>query len=296
MSTKAAANKPAATKPMRRVDLTGKERQLRGSILAMTKIGVEFARACRRSLPFLVRYGCTLKPGTVEIVTSAADFATEPSDQNYPVNLTTADGRSWGAIRLDAGAIAFVLEGTLGGRGTFVGSEERFQLSSAQRSLMARVSQSIAMDFAHSVAKSCGLTLAPIDMVNDKMPDTGDILRLTCQIEGLPMSAAIIIAVSAPALENATKDHAAEGELPVSGDPRIGEALQEVSLELRAELGRTTLGLKRVLSLQAGDIIRLPTATDDPLTIRVGGLEKFHGVPIISRGQNAIEIRSRHEP
>ena len=296
MNAKAASTKPATNKPMRRVDLTGKERQLRGSIAAMTKIGIEFARACRRSLPFLVRYACTLKPGSVEIVTSAADFATEPSDQSYPVNLTTADGRSWGAIRLDGGAVAFVLEGTLGGRGTFVGSEERFQLSSAQRSLMTRVSQSIAADFAHAVSKECGLSLAPIDMVNDKMPDAGDVLRIACQIDGLPITANIIIAVSAPALENATKDHAAEGELPVSGDPRIGEALQEVSLEVRAELGRTTLGLKRVLSLQPGDIIRLPTATDDPLTIRVGGLEKFHGVPIISRGQNAIEIRSRHEP
>jgi flagellar motor switch protein FliM len=68
-----------------------------------------------------------------------------------------------------------------------------------------------------------------------------------------------------------------------------------VPLEVVAELGRISIGLKKVLSFRVGDVVRLYTATDDPVSVRVGGVEKFLGMPILSRGQLAIEIRSRHE-
>jgi flagellar motor switch protein FliM len=53
--------------------------------------------------------------------------------------------------------------------------------------------------------------------------------------------------------------------------------------------------LRRVLSLQPGQVLRLDTAVDDPVSVRVGGVKKFVGVPVISRGQLAVEVRGRHE-
>jgi flagellar motor switch protein FliM len=62
-----------------------------------------------------------------------------------------------------------------------------------------------------------------------------------------------------------------------------------------AELGRTTIGLRRVLALKVGEVLRLPTALDDSIDVLVAGIRKFHAVPVSSRGQVAIEIRGRHE-
>ncbi len=291
------ADRKNPIKNMRRVDLTGKERQLRASVAAMTRIAAEFVRGCRRSIPFLVRFKCHFVPGSVEIVTTAADFAGPPTDQSYCAHLLSLDGRAWGAVRLDAGAISFILEGSLGGRGAFWGlpDQPRFDLSSAQKALLARMVGSIVADLRAAFEKAASLRLEPVDQIGDKLPEAGEVLRVSCSIEGLPIPANLIIAASAQALESAAKEQNAEAETPVNGDPRVADVLQDVALDLHAELGRTTLGLKRVLSLQPGDIIRLPTATDDPLTIRIAGLTKFLGVPIISRGQNAIEIRSRNE-
>ncbi|HVZ35887.1 MAG TPA: FliM/FliN family flagellar motor switch protein, partial [Polyangiaceae bacterium] len=62
-----------------------------------------------------------------------------------------------------------------------------------------------------------------------------------------------------------------------------------------AELGRVTLKLSQVLGLRVGDTLRLPSATNDPVLVRVEGVPKFEAVPVISRGQVAVKIHARHE-
>jgi flagellar motor switch/type III secretory pathway protein FliN len=83
--------------------------------------------------------------------------------------------------------------------------------------------------------------------------------------------------------------------LSAGNDPRMAEAITEVPVEVTAELGRVKLGLRRVLSLEVGQVLRLVTAVDDPVIVRIGGVEKFRGAPVISRGQVSVEIRGRHE-
>ena len=62
-----------------------------------------------------------------------------------------------------------------------------------------------------------------------------------------------------------------------------------------AELGVVTLDLRQVLSFKVGQVIRLPTAVDDSVVVRVAGLKKFIGTPVVSRGQLSVQIRGRHE-
>ena len=85
------------------------------------------------------------------------------------------------------------------------------------------------------------------------------------------------------------------GAILSAADPRMAEALSEVPVEVICELGSVRLGLRRVLSLQVGQVLRLDTAVDDPVSVRVAGIKKFVGVPVISRGQLAVEVRGRHE-
>src|SRR4051812_41730347 len=104
---------------IRRLDLTGRERQLRSAIVAMEKIGVAFARAARRSMPFLLRYRSQIAPGPIEVVGDPGGSSYHSTVPSLVIRVSSADGRARGSVSLNADAIAFVIEGALGGRGAF---------------------------------------------------------------------------------------------------------------------------------------------------------------------------------
>jgi flagellar motor switch protein FliM len=101
----------------------------------------------------------------------------------------------------------------------------------------------------------------------------------------------ITVAVAVSALESISKQE--EEELPSAGDPRMAEAVKEVPVEIVAELGRFKVGLRDLLTWRVGQVLRLSTAIDDPIVLRVDGITKFAARPVISRGQLSVEIRGR---
>jgi len=53
------------------------------------------------------------------------------------------------------------------------------------------------------------------------------------------------------------------------------DGLQDVEVELRAELGRSTLPLTELLALEAGDVIPLQRRTTEPMRVLIGNATKF---------------------
>ena len=62
---------------LKRLDLTGRERQLRGAMQAMAHVAQRFARSARRTLPFLVKRKARILPDAVSIVDLGADRLVE---------------------------------------------------------------------------------------------------------------------------------------------------------------------------------------------------------------------------
>jgi flagellar motor switch/type III secretory pathway protein FliN len=161
-----------------------------------------------------------------------------------------------------------------------------------------RVAKALAGDFAISIKEEVGIdfevtsirSVAPGDVVEGK---SSDVLRVDCQFEGYGDAACLGLAISAESLEEAAREH--EEPPAQQGDPRVMDGLRDVPVEIVAELGCAMLSLHRVLSLKVGEVVRLPTALDDAIAVRVAGVRKFNAVPVASRGQVAIEIRGRHE-
>ncbi|HLV68177.1 MAG TPA: FliM/FliN family flagellar motor switch protein [Polyangiaceae bacterium] len=285
---------PAA---VRLLDLAGRERPLRSAIQAMSRIAHEFARAGRRSLPFLARRRARLLADTVSLSpdSAAANAQLGPS---FEVLLKDEDAAGWASLWFNAPALGVLLEGTLGGReGTTVialGAE----LTAAQRAVVARIARALAEELIAVVRNEVGIELHLASLSPRRRGDTLhstalDGLRVECTIEGDGSGAAIGVVVAAEALESAAKR--AEGDPESTADPEMAAAMHTVPVEVSAELGRIRLGLDKVLTLTVGQVLRLPTATDDPVTVRVAGVAKFQGVPVVSRGQLSVEIRGRHE-
>jgi flagellar motor switch protein FliM len=186
-----------------------------------------------------------------------------------------------------------VLEGSLGGRGAPTPGVLGADLTAPQRALIGRIARSLAGDYAAGIKDLAHLemqvtTEEPRREAGNKMNG----FRVVCDVEGAGAPTAIVLTIAAKAFDDAVRESTAREAAEV--DPRIGDALPEIPLELVAELGRVSLGLRRVLSLKPGDVIRLTTAVDDAVALRIEGIEKFLAVPITSRGQLAVEIRARH--
>jgi flagellar motor switch protein FliM len=70
----------------------------------------------------------------------------------------------------------------------------------------------------------------------------------------------------------------------------IEEALGEVPVELRVELGRLKMTMAELAALQPGTVLPMSKFIDDPLPVRVGGRLKAWGRAMVARGVVAVEI------
>jgi flagellar motor switch protein FliM len=281
---------------LRRVDLTGKERHLKGAMYAMSHVAQRFTRSARKTLPFLVKRRARLVAEAVCIVDLGAERVVERGPV-FEIVLEAEDGPAWACLTLGPEALAVMLEGALGGSEKNASSGIGADLTLAQAALVSKLARKLAEDFAEAVKIEVGIILRPtsarsIPAGDERDAAFADGLRSECAFEGMPGDARMAIAMGAEALESASKGEAEEED---DNDPRMVEAITEVPVEVVAELGRVKLGLRRVLSLEVGQVLRLATAVDDPVIVRVAGVEKFRGAPVISRGQLSVEIRGRHE-
>jgi flagellar motor switch protein FliM len=283
-----------SARAVRPLDLSGRERQVRAALTAMERIGISFARYARRSLPFLARHHARIVPTLVELVPHAVAGQPVEGGPRFSVMLGSEDGSARASVTLLPEAVALVLEGALGGGGQLPPAPLNPELTPAQRALLARVVRSLALDLANAIREESKLVLVPLPLDAPPASSTSDTLRLPCQIDGMQMPAVIEIATNAESLEAAARLQG-QGTDSTPTDPRLAEALREVPLDIVAELGTIALGLRRILGWRVGDVVRLRTATDESVAVLVGGVKKFEGAPILSRGQLAIEIRQRHE-
>jgi flagellar motor switch protein FliM len=281
------------------VDITGNERRVEARLSSMQRVREQFNRGARRSLPFLVRRRGKLVGGAIGPL---SQNLMEPSGGPTCHIFLEAPGRSgWAAIRLDTGAIQLIVDGSLGGGATDPDAEPVepvviTQLTLAQRALVTRVARALGTDFADACREEVGAGLEVVRAEcmrpgeEPPMPREGSAAE--CVFDGVAGRACIWLFASGDILESAAREKAA-AEV-TTGDPRMVQALSEVPLEVVAELGRVKLGLRKVLSLKVGEVLRLSTATDDPIEVRVGDVPKLTGLPVLSRGQLAVQITGRH--
>jgi flagellar motor switch/type III secretory pathway protein FliN len=201
-------------------------------------------------------------------------------------------------LLFETAAVAFVLEGTLGAGAPGASEEAQAmlgkELTAPQKMVLGRACHAAALEFAQSLRLVTGLVLdvsAGVALPAGSVVDTGkDALRLDCQFEGIEQVVPLSVFLGAEALVGSDADPVSE-EAPY--DPSMQQALLGVNVDVVAELGTVELGLRQLLSLRAGDTLRLSTAVDEPIALTVAGVPKFDAVPVIARGQMAVQVRGR---
>jgi flagellar motor switch protein FliM len=278
-----------------------------GALNALTETAKLFSRGLRRSIPFLARQRAKVSLGEALPANDPAlpALADGPS---FLVKFTSPE-RVWFALHFDTDAILGLLDGLFGNASEEAEDEEQAAeateaaerptlgdaLTLAQRALLRRLCKDIATQIQAPAEAHCKVKLSVSDLVALKRDELAalpeDLLAIDCRIEEVPNPWAIRVCMGADALTALSAREAAPAN---KTGPTMAAAVLRIPVTVVAELGRVTLKLSQVLGLRTGDTLRLPSAANDPVLVRVEGVPKFDAVPVISRGQVAVKIHSRH--
>lgn len=103
------------------------------------------------------------------------------------------------------------------------------------------------------------------------------------------------LAIPFKVLEPVRKQLSSPPRANASNDQRLARhlaaELERVDVELRALLGRASVHLERLLSLEVGDVIVLDTAETESLPVLVEGREKLRAEPLTSGSHIAVRIQ-----
>jgi flagellar motor switch/type III secretory pathway protein FliN len=261
-------------------------------------------------MPFLARQRARLVLS--EAVLASDDTLPLPAEgPSFLVTLESA-GDLWAALSFDGAAILALVEGLFGGA-----SEEHAEegdqdpgteapdmrqalgetLTLAQRAMLRRLCADIGARLVRLIEAQTGQKVTVTDLTSLKrgeFPELApDALAVDCRVEGVthPWCARLFMGADALQKLSAQQDTANK---EVDDGPTMAMAAVRIPVTVIAELGRVTLRLSQVLGLRPGDTLRLPSAVNDPVLVRVEGVPKFDAVPVISRGQVAVKIQSRH--
>jgi len=81
-----------------------------------------------------------------------------------------------------------------------------------------------------------------------------------------------------------------EMELDLHWIQRLKEEMLRAEVNLLVELGRSKLTVKDLQELKVGDVIMLNSDATKPLVLRIEGVDKMKGMPIIHKGHVALRI------
>ena len=68
------------------------------------------------------------------------------------------------------------------------------------------------------------------------------------------------------------------------------QLLQQVPVEVVAELGQAQYSVQELLKLQTGDVIQIDSGPEDMITVKIADVPKYEGFPGVVKGNRAIEV------
>jgi len=263
--------------------------RVRRAASALEQVSPQLVSALRRAMPFLARRGAQVALCFARAVPLGELLADLPR----PIHAThlVSPGGLRGALILDAGAIATVLDGVLGGDGRAPLQLDAERLTGPQSALMARVIDGVVRSLCEPLSRKFGLVLQPAAPDAEDASSEGAPVACSFELGSGPHVGRIVLLVAKEALLGGSDDGDASAP---SSDPRVARVIEQVELDVVAELARVRMTLGHLSSLKAGDTIRLDVPVGAAVDVRADGHVVLRGHPTTSGGQIAIRVEGRH--
>jgi flagellar motor switch protein FliM len=245
--------------------------------------------ALRRAVPFLARRGIPVTLGYAKAMPLSAVL----QDIEAPIHVTRlavqpGDGR--GAMVFDAGVLALLLDGVLGGDGTSTPKLESEGLTPPQFAVVQGVVTTILRALGETLSTRLGVRLEPLPGTGPNAEAGGEGVPVACALDLSTREGArigrVVLLLPKESLLHVTGG-AEQGAAP-KADPRIVAALDDVELEVIVELTRLRMSLGDVTELRVGDTIPLDVPVDGEVTVRTADRVLMRGRPTTVGGRIAV--------
>ncbi|MCA9625835.1 MAG: FliM/FliN family flagellar motor switch protein, partial [Myxococcales bacterium] len=247
---------------------------------------------------FFARRGVRIRHDLPRLV-RASELTSMCTAPCYLAPLAAEPGGTRAALIVDGPAIAFLLEGSLGGDGSAVPELSPKGLSVAQHAFIARLSKGLVGVVSSALNDAIGLRLSPLPRTGDER-GAGAFIALPMEI--LDPSAddpdqpvgTVTLALSKLALLAAGARREKPRHHP---DERVVRALERTELDVVVELGRIRLPLMQVARLMPGDTLRLAVPVEDgKVDVRIDDKTLFRARPTTSGSQLAVRLLDDARP
>lgn len=289
-----AKNKTVKLYDFRRPDKFSKDH-----LRALRIINGSFARLLSSSLTSYLRTAVQVKPATVEQVTYDEYIRSLSSPTvTYVVGVAPLPGQA--VVEMNLPVAQAVLDRLLGGSG--IPSARPREMTEIELALLQKVGVLLLTGLREAWANVVRLqptiqepVLTP-EFVHVTLPgETTVSMRFEISLSSTTGSLSICIPhpVLQPVLEALTSQvWVTSGARLDDEEDRHGaeEQLTQVDLPVTALLGRAQISMRELLALNEGTILKLDTAANGALPVKVGEHVKFHGRPGVNGKNIAIKI------
>jgi len=259
---------------------------------------VTIAKALRRAVPFFVRRGVVVVGGEAAFAT-AAELAEAHEAPSYTVMLTTEPGGARAMFIVDGPAIAYLLEGSLGGDGTMLPELDPEGLSPAQRAVITRVAELMVTTMSEGMDRAIGVGLVSLPAGPEATATGGPMVALTLTLTEVDEETGeeqahgnVTLAISQHALSAV---HSRPADRAREPDQRLVKTLEQTEVEVVAELGRMQISLGQLAALEIGSTLRLAVPVKGAIAVRVDQRVLFKAQPTAVGTQLAVRLTSRWE-
>jgi flagellar motor switch protein FliM len=251
----------------------------------------ELVAAVRRGVPFIARRSVPITAAHAAPVTLSAAIA----DLDAPVylaHLATDPGGYGATLAFGARAVAYLLNGVLGGGpGDEPPALDRGGLTAPQKALVSRVADDVVAGLSKVLGVTAGFRLSRLPDDRRGRTNEGALVSLPFSIgEGGQGGRFFFACAKEPLMTGSAAPALPRGP---STDARVESCLLGAHVRLVAELGRVRLRVSELAMLRVGDTLRLDVPLDASLPLRVGDRVLFEGHPTTSGGQIALRLSDK---
>jgi flagellar motor switch protein FliM len=266
--------------------------RVRRAASALERVSPLLASGIRRAMPFLATRGASVALAYTRAM-PIGDLLQDIARPIHATHVVATPAGGHGAIILDGGAIALILDGVLGGDGTALPTLDAAGLTTPQMALLSRVIDGVVKAFSEVLSKKFGLTLQPDNPDAEAAMTEGAPVACCLEFGSGTQVGRVILLLAKEALLGESESRETEKQQPL--DARVAAVVGQVELEVVAELARVKMTLGRLSSLKAGDTIRLDVPVGGTVSVRAEGHTVLRGHPTTSAGQIAIRVAGGSE-
>jgi flagellar motor switch protein FliM len=261
--------------------------RVRRAASSLEQASPHLASALRRAMPFLARSGAQVALCFARAI-PAGELLGDLPRPVHATHLLVTPGGARGALILDAGAIAMVLDGVLGGDGSAPPQLEPGGLTAPQVALVSRVVDGVVRSFSEALSRRISIELHTRALDGDDASSEAAPVACTFEITSGSQVGRVVLLLAKEGLlgrSEASRDASTEAV-----DPRVAGVVEQVELDLVAELARMKITLGHLSRLRVGDTVRLDVPVGGAISVCADGRVVLRGHPTTSAGQIAIRI------